>query len=319
MNENGGTGPSQAVVSEAIDWVIRLRGAAADDWASFTQWLEADPSHGEAYDAVTAVDVQLDALPRSRPSPVEVATAAPRPRRSAWFAGLAVATTLGVTAVVGVQTLNSPGSAYEVATAAGEHRSIRLPDGSRIDMNGATVVALDRSNPRFARLEAGEALFTVVHDEQRPFEVFAGDTLLRDLGTVFNVAREDGDVDVAVAEGAVLVRAEDSAVTLQPGMALTATGDRFSLRSVDAEAVGGWVDGRLSFASEPISQVAEALSRGLGVKVEASPAVRNRQFTGVVLIEGDNDQVVGRVAAMASLKARRSGDAWLLVEDDGAS
>ena len=318
MNENGRAGPTEAAVSEAIDWVIRLRGAAADDWASFTHWLETDPSHAEAYDKVTAVDVQLDGLPRSRPSPV-VAPSAPRRRRPAWLAGLAAATTLGVTAVVGVQILNSPGSSYEVATAAGEHRSIRLPDGSRIDMNGATVVILDRSNPRFARLEAGEALFTVVHDQQRPFEVFAGDTLLRDLGTVFNVTRDGGDLDVSVAEGAVHVRAEDSAVTLQPGMAVTATADRFSLRRVDPGSVGGWVDRRLTCASEPIGQVAEALSRGLGVKVEASPDVRNRPFTGVVLIEGDNDQVIGRVAAMASLKARRSGNAWLLVEDDGAS
>ncbi|QHL90470.1 hypothetical protein GVO57_06010 [Sphingomonas changnyeongensis] len=76
-----------------------------------------------------------------------------------------------------------------------------LADGSRVDLNGGTRIALDRGNPRFARLERGEALFTIVHDEARPFEVHAGDAVLRDLGTVFDVVREPDRLRVAVAEG----------------------------------------------------------------------------------------------------------------------
>lgn len=319
MNGNSGTSPNESAVLEAIDWSIRLREAAADDWLRFTDWLEADPSHRPAYEAVAAVDLQLDALPRSRPSAVEAAPAARPVRRRIWFGGLAAAAvTISAFALIGAPMLNAHNS-YEVATAAGERRSIRLPDGSRIELNGATLLILDKSKPRSARLESGEALFTVVHDEKHPFEVIAGGTLVRDLGTVFNVARADEDLEVAVAEGAVLVRAERSAVMLRPGMAAIATGDRLRVQRIDAESVGTWVDGHLSFTSEPISRVAEALSRSLGIKVEASPDIEKRRFTGVVLVHGENDQIVARVAAMASLKARRSGDRWLLTDDDGAS
>ncbi len=49
----------------------------------------------------------------------------------------------------------------------------------------------------------GEALFTVVHEANRPFEVVAGGERIRDLGTRFNVYAEPGRVVVAVLEGQV--------------------------------------------------------------------------------------------------------------------
>ena len=155
----------------------------------FTAWLEADPAHPAAYEEPALADAELDGAGAAarRPEPPLRAGAAPRRCGSAAdVLGGAIAA-----ALVGADRLWH--------ARAGRRRPMRsrrgrataaastLADGSRIDLNGATRIVLDRDNARFATLERGEALFTVVHDEARPFEVEAGDARLLDLGTVFNV------------------------------------------------------------------------------------------------------------------------------------
>src|SRR5690606_25350572 len=59
---------------------------------------------------------------------------------------------------------------------------------------------------RLVRLLRGEASFDVAHDRARPFDVEAGDTITRAIGTHFTVRREDADVELTVTEGVVSVR-----------------------------------------------------------------------------------------------------------------
>ncbi|MEG8031242.1 DUF4880 domain-containing protein [Sphingomonas aurantiaca] len=49
-----------AAADEAVAWHLRLPGAGAEEWHAFTDWLEADPAHGDAYDALTRADAELD-------------------------------------------------------------------------------------------------------------------------------------------------------------------------------------------------------------------------------------------------------------------
>jgi transmembrane sensor len=49
---------------EALGWVIRTRDPEFTEWDAFTLWLEADPAHAPAYDALLAADADLpDLLP----------------------------------------------------------------------------------------------------------------------------------------------------------------------------------------------------------------------------------------------------------------
>ena len=45
---------------EAIEWVIRLRDPVRADWEGFMAWLEADPSHNEAYEYVALADREVE-------------------------------------------------------------------------------------------------------------------------------------------------------------------------------------------------------------------------------------------------------------------
>jgi transmembrane sensor len=303
----------EGIEAEAIGWVIRLRDAPAEDWEAFTAWLEADPAHAAAYEEAALVDAGLDDLPRSPARPILPAEPAPG-RHSGTrrhFLGWGIAAAL--VGAIGLATWPTANAEYEVATGPGEHRQVALADGSQIDLNGSTRLVLDRDNPRFARLERGEALFTVVHDESRPFEVTAGDVELRDLGTVFNVVRGDRAFEVAVAEGAVMFNPEREAVELRPGMVLRqARGGAAAVSRSDPEAITGWREGRLTFTNADVARVADDLSRNLGRPVTASPRVAARSFTGIIILDRDPQVSVERASALLGLQARREGNGWAL-------
>src|SRR5688500_9455157 len=173
------------IEAEAIGWVIRLRDDGETDWAAFTLWLEADPAHAAAYDRAALVDADAKTIMPPKPArPVLPAPppvfAPPAPERRIGrraFLGWGIAASLAL--IAGYATLGTGSGVYSLETAPGERRQIALSDGSRIEINGGTRVTLDRERPRFARLERGEALFRVVHDSARPFEVEAGDARLR--------------------------------------------------------------------------------------------------------------------------------------------
>jgi transmembrane sensor len=309
------------IEEEAIGWVITLRSASARDWEAFARWLEADPRHSTIYDAVALVDADLDALPRRAPK-LAVAGAggaghAGRTvgRRAVLGWGIAAA----LVGMIGYASFAPRDTLYEVATTAGERRSVTLADGSRIELNRATRILLDKERPRFARVERGEALFTVVHDDARPFEVEAGDALLRDMGTVFNVVRdEDGSLDVAVAEGAVLFNPGREAVDLRPGMALRQdVGAAPVVKRRDTQAITGWRDGRLVYFDATLAEVAADLSRNSGVPVIADPRLAGRRFSGTILLDRDSDRLLRRAAALMDVEARRTAKGWILTMGAG--
>jgi transmembrane sensor len=304
------------ILDEAIGWTIRLNQASADDWRAFTDWLEADPAHVQACDEVQHTDAVLGGLrPPLRPviagqPPVQ----APVRNRRGWLVGGGLA--VAAAGVLTTMLVQAPAT-YALETRPGETRSVQLADGSRIELNGGTRLVLDRRNERLATLERGEALFTVMHDEDRPFEVRVGDDVLQDIGTVFAVLHEGDATEVAVSEGAVLYNPEGEAVRIDPGRKLSdAGGDRVVLAQVDPNSVGGWRDRRLSYTSAPLTRVAADLRRNLGVPVKVDPALAERRFTGLVQLDGRPELVFERLSALLGVRAVRSGGGWTLTSGD---
>lgn len=299
----------------AIGWVVRLRHADAGDWDAFAAWLEADPAHNAAYEEAALADLEVDGLE----PPVRLVAEAPA--RSSWtrraFVGWGAAAA-AVVALIGYSTFPSGGDLYAIETRAGERRSVALADGGRIDLNGGTRIQLDRDDVRFARLEQGEALFTIIHNDARPFEVEAGGATMRDLGTIFNVVANARQVEVGVSEGAVLFDPAGAAVNLTPGMTLRRVGEAAPRVSrVEPAAVGGWRDGRLSYRSATIGEVAADLARNLGVPVTATPVVARQAFTGVIVLDPNAETALRRAASVLGVSAGRSGDGWILTAGSG--
>lgn len=302
---------------EAIGWAIRLRDAASADWAAFTAWLEADPAHAAAYDAVTLADADMvDALaaqPVTAKPAEPVAAPAANDNQPGFFrryGSLAAALLVCVSAYPAYKALTPT---YVVQTALGEQRSVTLDDGTVIDLNGGTKLTLDRRNPRLAMLETGEARFHVTHDAENPFAVETGGVRIEDVGTVFNVAREPDQTEVSVAEGSVMFNPKREALLLKPGQKLVARGASTPVvTAVDPDTVAGWKTGRLDFSATPIGDIGPDLARALGTPVAVDPAIAGREFTGTIVIDRKDRSAMTGIAALMGVSARQTEEGWRL-------
>lgn len=305
---------------EALDWVRRIQDPTFTDWEAHAAWLEADARNPDAFDSASfMIESATHDLAPARPvldavEPVNDNLAAPPSATRAggrrWTVlGLAVAAVL-----VGVVSIPSlmpgGGQSYMVRTAPGEQRSIVLADGTRIALNGDTAVKLDKADPRLASLEKGEAFFSVVHDSSHPFSVSAGDTVFQDVGTSFDMIRSGQELEVAVREGAVMYDPNGAAVRLDGGQAIAISGNRATVRRVVSGDVGGWREGRLSYQDTALPEIAAELTRALGQVVMVDDAIKDRRFSGVIMIDADRARMFQRMSDVMGISIRPEGAGW---------
>lgn len=202
-------------------------------------------------------------------------------------------------------------------TRRGEHRDVRLPDGSVLKLNGATRLAVRlESDLRQVDLERGQAFFDVAHDETRPFEVHAGDSAVRVLGTAFDVDLEHGEVKLAVHrgrvrfgsfasdEGGVIVNAGWRS-HFSDGKALAPT--RFDVRRQD------WRDGWLDVDSMKLADLVEALNRQAGPLVLPPPrALADIAVAGRFRLD-DSRGLLEAIGAGYGFAVRQEGDTLRLI------
>jgi transmembrane sensor len=299
---------------QAADWAVRTGDPGFADWEGFTAWLEADPAHSLAYDQVMAAvaDVAEAGLPvGSAPAndnpPVEPAPL--RWARRGWLGG-AIAASLAVVTIVGVIGLDGGSTSY--ATAPGEIRTIALGEGGTITLGGDTRLEL-RGKQREAVLEQGQALFDLRPDGDRPFEVHAGDDVLRDIGTVFEVERRQDTTSLAVSEGAVLFNPDRQKLRVDPGQRAVHRGGsaRIETSAIPKALIGEWREGRQTFRDATLAEVAAALSSASGVQFAVAPGAAGQRISGSVLIEPIRNDPAS-LGPLLGVTVRPQGNGWML-------
>ncbi|WP_404478742.1 FecR family protein [Novosphingobium sp. BL-52-GroH] len=300
---------------EAIAWHLRLGDGSDGDWDGFARWLEADPRHNDIYEAVCDADLALEpAVELARCAPADLEAEAfvpeqePRPTRRWMWPAMAASVAF---AALGTWALTGGlASEYTVSTAPGETRTFALGDGTRIVLNGATEIVLDKSDPRVAELKAGEAQFTVHHDAARPFRLTVGDQSIVDVGTVFNVRSGKDALRVEVAEGAVRFEAGVTRLLLGAGDTLDASSGRIVEGNRPIADIGGWTRGRLVYHDVPLLEVAADITRARGVGIELGPDVSGRRFSGVIQLDGSDPALQKRIASLLGVKVTATADGW---------
>lgn len=306
------------ITEEAALWHQALQ-ADDPDWEGFTLWLEADPAHREAYDAVALID---DAIDRQRSRLAEIPLSAGKEKRAplsrrAWviWAGGAAAAALALFVAV---PMIDPGEAVSVdyRTGTGQTREIALADGSHVTLGPSSHLAISGDRQEEMALEGG-AWFDIRHDPDRRLVIAAGDHRISDIGTKFDLLALHGHVRVAVAEGKVMVvAAEGSAqpVELAAGHSLTIDRRAHVAHVVDSDSseMGSWRNGQLVYNNAPLSLVAADVSRYVGREVSVSADLRDRRFSGV-LKAGDGADLVSELGDLMELEAEREGGGLRLV------
>lgn len=312
--------------AEIDEAAARWHMAQADDdmdWAAFADWLEADPRHRQAYDAIALLDARIDA---ARPTLVRLVPPQPAsmPRRYPRMAALgAIAAVLIVAIAIAVGLMRSPPGqnpemvAYRAPT--GQSRDVRLADGSVATLAPGSVLRVASSRDVAMTLD-GNAFFDVRHDPAHPLLVRAGAYEIRDVGTRFEVSASNGMVRVAVAEGRVAVRSPDVVGEVEIGagnaLVLTGTGGRGDMRPVRAQSIGAWRKGSLVYDQVPLAMVVADIARSTGRPVTVDSAAAGRRFSGVIA-PGNRDHMVAALGELTGLKARTDGDAIRLGDSAG--
>jgi ferric-dicitrate binding protein FerR (iron transport regulator) len=155
----------------------------------------------------------------------------------------------------------------------GSRVSFHLPDGTKGWLNsGSTLTySLPFSENRKVALE-GEAWFDVFHQEKQPFEISAGESRIKVLGTSFNVCAylNEKYVEVVLQSGKVEFsdKTQTNKVILRASEQLILQEGRLEINPVDASKYKAWTEGRLIFRGDDMAEVARRIERWYNVKVE---------------------------------------------------
>ncbi len=239
---------------------------SAEDQSALNTWLAQSPAHKIAYLRVDHVWERADRLSALR-------TSAATGRSNVRSASARVAAAFVIAAIAGgawFALSPQPSRERVYATGIGGRETLKLADGSQIELNTGTTVRVSvNANQRRVTLEKGEAFFQIVHNAERPFVVAAGDHRVVDLGTKFMVRRDPGRFEVALVEGRARLEATNGkaaapARDLVPGDVVIATANTvFSEKKATQTLANelGWRRGVLVFRDAALADVAEELNR----------------------------------------------------------
>jgi len=310
----------------AAGWLVRLSAPDLDaaELSAFDAWL-GEPANAKAYDAALAVTLELQA---AAPAILKSLRSAPARKpvigRRGWLVAGGAAAAAAVALAITPFSLLAPASqAY--ATVKGEHRTVRLADGSTIDLNAGSALSVSLgAHERRVTMAEGEAVFDVAHDAARPFTIAVGDRTVRVVGTRFDVRRRGGKLSVAVERGLVEVAPAEGAAgrgfRLHPGQRLDHVEGAPDVRlsAVDPTQIAGWKAGRLIYRDAPLADVVADLNQQFAKPITlADPALGAIPVSGVLVLD-DQSAVIRRLALLAPIKALPSQQGVLLRRDEAA-
>ena len=328
---------AECIRREAGKWHVAMHSGEVGEEtrAQFEAWLHADRDHKRAYRAFEQMYRDLGVLlPMSG---VEARPAAREPlnRLARLVGGLAggrpayplaaLALMLGAVFVLALpRTVEAPSAppAMAYATAIAEISDILLEDGSSATLGARSEMrAAFTDEYRRIDLISGEAFFDVAADPDRPFFVAVNNTLVRVIGTQFDVKNSRGLVKVSVLEGVVevmkpdalpdrLVDGEISAAqrrVLTSGQTVRADrrADLSGVETVSSARLAQWRTGRLAYENALLSEIVSDLNRYHTRQIRFAPRDVGELRITISFAASDLDQVLDAVETLHPVAVER--------------
>ncbi len=188
-----------------------------------------------------------------------------RPARRYGYRAMAMAASAVAIAAVAV-SINPALSTQVVKTEVGGRLHVAMGDGTQLLLNTDTALEIqNRLRSRDIELKRGEAMFSVVHRDGRPFHVHAGDLDIEDTGTRFAVRNDSQRTAVTVAEGTVSVFSDKTGASLQISSNEGVTFDRkhgfVPMPRTEAGHALDWTQHRIEFTMLPLDKLVAEIQR----------------------------------------------------------
>lgn len=331
---------------EASDWVAKQdEGFTPEEQDTFFEWLAADPQHGEAHRARQSMWKELNILAEWRPEHSvepnpDLLAVRPGARIIKWTLAL---TAMAAVFLVGfllknpwVADLSPEPILLSSQSGALFYEYHVLEDNSVIELNRGALVSVSYSdNLRMINLIAGEAHFTVAKDPERPFVVQARNTVVKAVGTAFNVSLGSEELVVLVTEGRVVMTPADKALgDLEEDLDLTewqeliaGQASSLSLQSTTArptieEFTTDQIARRLSWKNEvfeftavPLSEVILEFNRRNHTQLVIESAVLGQREISATLRPNNLEGFIELLELTLNVRAQQTHEYKIILQD----
>lgn len=220
------------------------------------------------------------------------------------FAGLRITSNHGL---LSYQRANSPKNAQEqyntIVTPAGCKYQVTLPDGSMVWLNSESSLKFPVVFNHAERKVylTGEAYFEVAKNKHKPFKVFTSTTVVRVLGTHFNVNAYTNEkaIKVTLLEGSVKISNGLQSKLIAPGEQACVNSNEpkvqattINVQATDVNESVAWKNNQFLFDSEDVESVMKQIARWYNVEIEYRDGIPQTHFTGSISRNNNLSQIL---------------------------
>jgi ferric-dicitrate binding protein FerR (iron transport regulator) len=294
---------------------------------------EADPT-GEAFQSGMRYDEIISRLKRENAWIENVPEAASRKGFARKMIGVAAILLIMLGGALGLYwLLRRPAALHlqSVVAKAGEHKYIKLGDGSLIWLSPASELKYpeDFSGQHAREVSlSGEAFFEIAKDPDHPFIIHTGEINTQVLGTSFNIQAYagSGKVLVTVVTGKVQVRPLPG--QLNGGKVLDLLPDQRAVYRIHSKGLEkeefpnagtlmmGRKEGRLVYRGAPLADVIGDIGRYYDKQILSSKRIAGCTFFGDIDMNDGLDKVMNQILLMLNnANLKKEGSRYILDAD----
>ena len=206
----------------------------------------------------------------------------------------------------------------------GDHKIVRLPDGSRVHLNSGSTVNFSRLfgyTNRDLELE-GEAFFDVASDDV-PFAITTFNSRVEVLGTRFNLRawpdEPTPETVVALEEGSLAFGSTNGGsepLVLKPGEAAKTGAESTSPTMVDGVSIDqqiSWMQNRFVFEERPLYAIIPELERRFDITISVeSPRFLTDSLTIYYSEQVKAEQIIRDICLSQGLRYRKINNGYAI-------
>jgi transmembrane sensor len=284
MNAVSSKPVSAQVLDAAIAWQLSLDSGSPVEREEFAKWHAAHEEHARAWRQLGMLDQRFSVASGPARTALLQSREGIRRRVRKLGSGLAsIVAVFGLALYAGERYLPIDYWLADQRTATGEQRTIRLDDGTLINLNthSAVDVRFDDKQRRVI-LQEGEILIETGHGDARPFIVETREGRMRALGTRFLVKREEQGTRLSVLQSAVAAHPQSSPEeqVLREGQQMLIRSD--GLGPIVALNLGAdaWTRGMLVVDNARLEDLVHEIGRYRPGLLGVAPEVADLRITG---------------------------------------
>jgi transmembrane sensor len=307
---------SAKVLDAAIAWQLSLDSGSPVEREAFSQWHAAHEEHARAWRQLGMLDQRFSVA--NGPARTALLQSRESIRRRVRKLGSGVASVIaviGLALFAGERYLPLDYWLADQRTATGEQRTLRLADGTLLNLNthSAVDIRFDEKQRRII-LQEGEILVETGHGDARPFIVETREGSMRALGTLFLVKREEEGTRLSVLKSAVAAhpQASPEEQILQEGQQVLMRSN--SLGPIVAVNAGAdaWTRGMLVVDNARLEDLVFELGRYRRGHLGVAPEIADLRITGSFPLH-DTDKALSALLPTLPVQIEQHTPWWVTV------